>query len=51
MVIIELIAKDTYRETTITLNGKPVDSEPPFTFVVYAKDLRALRSFSASVQI
>lgn len=34
MVMTELIAKDTYRETTLTLDGKPVENEPPFTFVM-----------------
>jgi hypothetical protein len=38
MAITELIGKDTYRETTTTLDGKPVERQPPFTYVIDGKE-------------
>jgi hypothetical protein len=38
LVTTELTSKNTYRETATTLNGVPVDSEPPFTYKLDGKE-------------
>jgi hypothetical protein len=51
LVTTELIAKNKYRETTTTLNGKPVDDQPPFTYVRDGKERKTINNSTVKYEL